>query len=160
MNDYWIALRTLPHKERFVICELEYREFEYLFPKIAVRIPGKKKRTKPLISSYIFVKADDNDLEKLRFIPGSKGFLKTDDRPAIVTDDEIELMLKICGEFDIDNDISEFKCGDKVKILSGSLAGYDGFVISTDRKKLSIDLCNGTFRVIFNINDTVFEIIK
>ncbi|MDD4150613.1 MAG: transcription termination/antitermination NusG family protein [Bacteroidales bacterium] len=159
-NSFWIALRTIPHKEKSVIRELELRDYEITFPLISKLLPSGKKRFSPLISSYVFVKTDFKRLENLRYIPGSKGYLQTDYKPALVKDTEIEIMLKICGTLEIENDVHDFCCGDKIKILSGALTGYDGFIISKDRKNICIDICEGALRIVFKTNETVFELIR
>lgn len=159
-NSFWIALRTAPHKEKAVVKELELRDYVVTLPMIAKILPSGKTRFRPLISSFVFVKTDMKHLENLRYIPRSKGYLQNSFKPAVVKDYEIEIMLKICGELEIQNDVCNFCCGDKIKILSGSLVGYDGFIISKDRKSICIDIGEGALRISFKTNDTVFELIR
>ncbi|MDD2635469.1 MAG: transcription termination/antitermination NusG family protein [Bacteroidales bacterium] len=159
-NSFWIALRTIPHKEKAVIRELELRDYEVVFPMFPKLLPSGKKTFRALISSYVFVKTDFKRLENLRYIPGSKGYLQIDCKPALVKDTEIEIMLKICGTLEIENNVKNFCCGDKIKILSGALAGYDGFIISKDRKNICINIGEGALRIVFKTDETVFELIK
>lgn len=156
----WYALRTLPHKERYVSVELDIRGFEHYIPVYRFYFDKNKYKDKILISSYVFVKADEKQLGKLHYIPGSKGILMYDGKPAIVKDNEIDLLRKICGELDFDPELNTLIPGDRVKIINGVLKGQIARVCECQDKKLGIEIMNSNFTIWINSKGLIYELLK
>ncbi|MFO7790578.1 MAG: transcription termination/antitermination NusG family protein [Bacteroidales bacterium] len=155
----WHALKTLPHKEEQVLYELEIKNFKSYLPQLCYYTSSKKQRTKPLIPGYVMVYACWRDFEKLRYIRGSKGLLMINGNPGKITDGEMDFLKHVCGNLSYKPELDNYRAGDKIRILSGILKGHTGVVAATDRNKIGIDLCQGSFRVWINAGSTVFEII-
>jgi transcription antitermination factor NusG len=156
-RQYWLAIRTMPHKELLVLGELEIREFEVFLPMIVKVYLRGVKRTRPLISGYVMVLAGEADCERLRYIPGSKGLLMIESKPAIVTEKEIELLRLMIGEGDFDPQVGNFCKGDKVRVLTGPFMGCIGFVCKSEKNRIGIDLIGSIFRVWVKLDQTMFE---
>ncbi len=156
----WYAIRTIPHKEKHVSKELEFRSFDWYLPYCKFYINKNDYKEKLLIRSYIFVKACNNDFEKLRFIPGSKGLLLYDNQPATVSEEEMEILQRICGESELEPEVNKYEPGAKVKILSGFLSGRTARICKCEKNKIGIELNQGNFIVWIKPNKILFEIIE
>jgi len=156
----WYALRTLPHKEKYVLNELDYRNFESYLPCYKFYFDKNKFKEKLLITSYIFVRVSIKDFEKLRFIPGSKGILYYDSKPGIITDDEIEILRLICGQSELQPEISDLKPGQKVKILNSFLKGRIAHVCECKKDKIGIEFFESRFTIWISSKSFVYEILK
>jgi len=156
-NHNWHALKTLPHKEKQVLCELETKNFTCYLPQICCLNASKKRYTRPLIRGYVMVRACWQNFEKLRYIRGSKGLLSINGKPGKITDKEMDFLKQVCGDASYKPEMENYRAGDTVKILSGALKGHTGVVTSKNRNKIGIDLCQGTFRVWIEAGNAIFE---
>lgn len=156
----WYALRTIPHKEKYVLSELNIREFESYLPTFKCHIDKSKYREKILISSYVFVKASLKDFEKLRYIPGSKGILYCAEKPGIISDEEIEILRQICEKSNLEPEINSSPLGQKVIILNSFLKGRIAYVCQCKKKKLGIEFCDSNFIIWISPKDFLYEIVK
>ena len=124
----WYAIYTLPRSEKKVLELLSQDGFESYLPLISTLrqwSDRKKKVQLPLISSYVFVRINENNLKNLLPITGVVRVLKHLGKPAIIKDYEIE-NLKILLE-DTDNitfirDII-LKKGDSIIVEKGVFRG-------------------------------------
>jgi transcription antitermination factor NusG len=158
-HHHWHALRTLPHKEEHVVSELEAKKIDCYLPRVCYLNASKKQYKRPLIRGYVMVRACCRDFEKLRYIRGSKGLLSINGKPGKITEKEMDFLRRVCGDASYKPELVDYRAGDAVKILSGSLKGHTGVVAVTNKKKIGIDLCQGSFRVWINAGSTHFEII-
>ncbi len=156
----WYALRTIPHKEKYVSKELEIRSFESYLPYYRFYLDKNKYKEKLLISSYVFVKAMLKDFEKLHYIPGSKGLLYCDEKPGLITNDEIEILRQICGNSEYEPEICMSPLGQKVKILNGFLKGRIAYVCECKKNKIGIEFCDSNFIIWISPKDFVYEVLK
>ncbi|MDA3820599.1 MAG: hypothetical protein PF590_09090 [Candidatus Delongbacteria bacterium] len=155
----WYALKTRPHKEEHVLVELESKAYTAYLPRIWKYKSAQKRQKKLLIPGYVMVHACCRDFEKLRYIRGSKGLLSMNGMPGKITESEMDFLRKVCGETDYEPELRNYQAGDSIKILTGPLKGRKAVVAATDRHKIGIDLCQGSFRVWVNGKDTMFECI-
>ncbi|MBN2727955.1 MAG: transcription termination/antitermination NusG family protein [Bacteroidales bacterium] len=150
----WNIIRSKPKKEQVLASAAMDLGFETYIPWIKSTIIRKEKILtvrKPLISGYVFIKeADNKQTEKLHYLPGSAGMLFFDNKPAKIEQSDIERMQHIITEgYDL-TVVQTFSTGDKVRILSGVLAGNEGYIGSrTNNQDLYIEsgIANIWFRI-------------
>ena len=156
----WYALRTIPHKERYVCKELDNRNIENYLPIYKKLVKRDRTKEKILISSYVFVRASYKEIYKLAYIPGSKGLLLYNAVPAVVLDSEIELLQIVCSEMDFHPEINNLAAGQKIKIINGTLKGYTARICECCNKKAGIEILNSSLTIWINIKDLIYEYIK
>ena len=93
----WYALYTEPRHEKKVAARLQQLGIEIYCPLIVqVRqwSDRKKKVEVPLLPSYVFVKVDSNERERVFQVSGVVRYLYWLGQPAIIKEAEIDMMQK------------------------------------------------------------------
>jgi len=127
-EENWYALYTKPRFEKKVSSLLFENNFNSYLPLISTIkqwSDRKKKVELPLISSYVFVRINENDLKNTLIIHGVVGILKHLGKPAIIKDYEIE-NLKILLEDQSNLTIvqeNNLQKGDTVIVEKGVFSG-------------------------------------
>ncbi len=126
--DAWYALYTKPNAEPQVARALDARGFRFFLPLLP---PSKPEgRPQPLFPSYLFVCCDlsEVNVEKLEFLPGLRRIVSFSGKPAVVSEEAIELMERELNEIEAAGGVLKhsFKPGDTVVIDTGPLAGLRG----------------------------------
>lgn len=141
----WFALYTSFRREKVVDRMLSQKGIiSYLPLQKITRRYGRKVRSieMPLMSCYIFVKITRSEyisvLETehvIKFIRFSKDLLA-------IPENQIEIIRQVTGAgVPIDIESTLYKKGDMVEVISGSLAGIKGRLISIEGKKqLTVEL--------------------
>ncbi len=128
----WHVFYTYPKSEKKVADELAKDGYEIFLPcKLTIRQWHDRKKSflVPLFPSYLFVKAPKNKLYYILKYNNICSFVKFNDKPAIIREEEIINIKKILGLTDDIDVTNEFQCGDKVKITCGPLSGLEGFIV-------------------------------
>lgn len=89
----WYAIYTKPRAEKKVFERLALSGFNAYLPLVtSIRVwsDRKKKIVTPLISSYVFVNSNYDELFSALTIQGTSGILRYLGKPAIIRDHEIE----------------------------------------------------------------------
>ena len=118
----WFVLYTKPHHEIKVARALEKIGIKSYCPvinKLKQFSDRKKKVTMPLLSSYVLVKIANNDRNKVFGVPGIIRYVYWLGKPAVVRDQEIELMQNYLSGIYNEILISNIKKGTNYKIPSG-----------------------------------------
>ena len=131
MNVFWYALRTKPNKEAFLAQQLEALDIEVYYPCLHVRpVNPRSRKKRPYFPGYLFVRVDlkDGKASGLKWMPGVADLVSVDGQPASIPD---HLVIAIRRQVDYLNNsaqqgLKELQHGDRVKILSGPFAGYEG----------------------------------
>ena len=89
----------------------------------------KKKVLKPLLRSYVLVNINDKDRDKVFSVPGVVRYLFWLGKPAIVREEEIELMKNNLSGIYESITVSDLKKGDAYNIKEGPLKGQVGKVV-------------------------------
>ena len=92
----------------------------------------KKMVELPLLNGYVFVKIDNSLNEKVLQTKGVVGFVRSDNKIAIIRENEIERLKQLVttGYYLETQTISRhYFEGDKIKIASGPLKNIEGFVL-------------------------------
>ncbi len=128
IKENWFAIYTMPRAEKKVyerLVEIGVTSYLPLITSIRIWSDRKKKVTTPLISSYVFVKIEEEKLISLYQIQGVTGVLKYLKKPAIIRDTEIENLKILLSDSDnfsiLDNPI--FEKGETVRVLKGPFQG-------------------------------------
>ena len=139
----WFVLYTKPHHEIKVARALEKIGIKSYCPvinKLKQFSDRKKKVTMPLLSSYVLVKIANNDRNKVFGVPGIIRYVYWLGKPAVVRDQEIELMQNYLSGIYNEILISNIKKGTNYKIPSGPFQGQEGKVVNLFKNKIKLEL--------------------
>ena len=134
----WYAVYTNSRAEKRVndrIAELEIESFLPLQKTLRQWSDRKKMIEKPLISSYVFVKALPKDIYSVRKIDGVVKFISIQGKPVPIPEAQITNLRILCGsdaEVQVSTDF--YAKGDLVEVTVGSLTGLRGELIRVGRK--------------------------
>ena len=103
---------------------------DFSFSSHFCRPPVPQGRPQPLFPSYLFVRCDlsEVNVDLLQFLPGLRRIVAFAGKPAVISQDAIEMMTRELDEIEAAGGVLKhsFKPGDTVVIDSGPLAGLRG----------------------------------
>jgi transcription antitermination factor NusG len=159
-ESFWYVFYTYPRSEKIADNELRQNKYEAFLP-VRQELKVWKNRQKKIIDrvlfpGYIFVKTRISELYKIIRLSKIVSYVKYDGNPARISQKEIEgirIMLDIHPDISVEPVFVE---NEKVKIISGPLAGYEGIIcMKRGRKRFGIQI-EAINRVIFieaDVND-------
>lgn len=128
----WYVVYTKPKWEKKVAEKLTQAGIECYCPlitQIKQWSDRKKKVEVPLFNSYVFVQLLDNERNTVFAIPGVVRYLFWLGKPAIVRDEEINIIKKSLSVSNIaDVTVSSIQVGDRIKLDSGAFSNQDAIV--------------------------------
>lgn len=140
----WFVIHTKSNTEKRVADDLRKRNITVYCPLI------KEKRVwsdrikiieTPLFRSYCFVHVPENERNLVFGVAGVVGYLQWLKKPAIVRDEEIEIIKKLLNDFDHTAiRVQQYSVSDKVRISSGIFMEQEGHVVAQQGKKLVLRL--------------------
>jgi transcription antitermination factor NusG len=136
----WYVVYTNARHEKKVYEALKFQRYTAYLPLIKqVSMWSDRQKTveKPLFPSYVFVylKNQSNYYQVLQ-IKGTLTFVRFENRLALLKDTEIEkIKILIENSSNIELSPPDFKIGEKRKIRSGPLSGFDCELVSYYGKK-------------------------
>lgn len=155
----WFVIYTKPRWEIKVTERLLNSGIEAYCPTI-VEIrqwsDRKKKVKSPLFNSFVFVRLEEKDRQKVFEIPGVVRYLFWLEKPAVVRDDEIKTIKTW-----LDNDVFEeiqienLKPGEEVTINNGSFKGQKAIITESGKKRLRLVLKSLNCVVNVKIKDVI-----
>ena len=149
----WYALYTESRHEKKVAARLQQLGIEVYCPLVTqVRqwSDRKKKVEVPLLPSYVFVKLEANERERVFSVSGVVRYLYWLGVPAIIKDSEIELMQKwLDGTFE-SYEITKIENGSLYEISSGPFMGQQGVVTMVKKNYLILILEELGVKIILN----------
>ena len=134
----WYAVYTNSRAEKRVsdrINEMGIETFLPLQKTLRQWSDRKKLVEKPLISSYVFVKAVPKEFFPIRTIDGVVKFIMIQGKPVAIPEQQITNLRILCGsdaKVRLSGDV--YAEGDKVEVIVGSLTGLQGELIRVGRK--------------------------
>jgi transcriptional antiterminator RfaH len=135
----WYAIYTNPRAEKLVYTRLIEISIETFLPlqKTYRQWSDRKKLVeKPLLSSYVFVKVIPKNFPLVYKTTGVVKFVSFEGKPVPIPQNQIDnLKLLINSDAEIEVTGEAFTKGDSVKVVSGSLIGLTGELISIGGKK-------------------------
>ena len=139
----WFVLYTKPNFEIKVADGINAHGINAYCPtftQIKQYSDRKKKVQTPLLPSYVLVQLSEQDRPNVFSIPGVVRYLFWLGKPAVVQEEEIELLRNnLKGVFD-DAKISKLSIGKEFTIPSGPLKGQTGRVLDVLKNKLRLEL--------------------
>lgn len=142
-HSIWRALCTRPRTEKKIVERLGQMGIQAYCPMIIQMrqwSDRKKKVLVPAISSYVFVKLEDQMRNHVFHVPGVIRYLHWLGKPAVIRDYEIEAMKKGLARNVESVTVAHFKPGDNVRIPGGLFKDKMASVQKIDRKYLFLIL--------------------
>ena len=139
----WFVIYTKPQFEIKVEQTLQnigIRAYCPVYKQIKQYSDRKKKVFKPLLRSYVLVYINDKDRDKVFSVPGVVRYLFWLGKPAIVREEEIELMKNNLSGIYESITVSNLKKGDAYNIIEGPLMGQVGKVVDLFKNKIKLEL--------------------
>jgi transcription antitermination factor NusG len=138
----WHVIYTAPRAEKKVNERLQKQGIETYLPlqKVLRQWSDRKKKVNvPLFNSYIFVKIDRKEYDRVFHIPGFSHFIFYLGKPAVVRQQEIDGIKEFLTKTEF-SDI-QFETSKKAEILAGPLRGHHGIIenIGKNTIRLRID---------------------
>jgi transcriptional antiterminator RfaH len=134
----WYAVYTHARAEKRVNERLNEAGIETFLPlqKTLRQWSDRKKMVeKPLISSYVFVKAIPKEFFAVKTTDGVVKFIMLQGKPVVIPDIQINNLRILCGsdaEVAVSSDV--YAKGDMVEVIVGSLTGLRGELIRVGKK--------------------------
>lgn len=128
----WYVVYTKPKWEKKVADKLTQLGIECYCPlimQVKQWSDRKKKIEVPLFNSYVFVKVSDSERNSVFEVAGVVRYLFWLGKPAIVKDQEIEIIKTSLRDPHIsDITVSTIQVGDKIKLESGAFSNQSAIV--------------------------------
>jgi transcriptional antiterminator RfaH len=135
----WYAIYTNPRAEKLVyarLLEIGVETFLPLQKTIRQWSDRKKLVEKPLLSSYVFVKVIPKEFPAVYKTIGVVKFISFEGHPVAIPQNQIDnLKLLINSDAEIEVTSDKLAKGDNVKVVTGSLIGLTGELVSFGGKK-------------------------
>lgn len=144
MDLKWYAVYTKPRWEKKVAELLSRTEVQYYCPlnKVVKQWSDRKKVVEePLFTSYVFVKVNTKLQTIVRQIDGVINFVYWLGKPAIIKDEDIELIKRFLNEHsNVRLERTQFNIDDSVRILNGPFMEFEAKVIKVNNKTVNVIL--------------------
>lgn len=147
-NDlrHWRAFYVKPRHEKKVAGRLEESGVEVFCPLVTTKVRWSdrwKKVQKPLITGYVFANVTETERREIVEDPGIFRTVFWKGKPALIRDEEIEVMKQLLGESE-EVSVEKFQPGDRVKVAQGGhtlgISGLEGFVVDVRGRTVSLQL--------------------
>lgn len=139
----WHAIYTKPRNEKKVADKLEAIGIESYCPTI-ISIKQwsdrKKKVTSPVLPSYVFVKISEPRRNEVFVVPGVVRYVFWLGKPAVIRDEEIELLKEYLAQDYTSVVQTTLQRGDKLTVPSGPFKGQEGVIKNTTNTKIQLVL--------------------
>lgn len=139
----WFAIYTKPKNEKKVVEGLEKIGVEVYCPMITqVKqwSDRKKKVEMPLINSYVFVNIADKNRNIVFNVPGVVRYLFWLGKPAVIQDQEIEVLKDGLKGILNNLEVQGIQPGDILTISKGPFQGKEGIVSQIEKNKIRLVL--------------------
>ncbi len=125
-EDYWLALYTQPHKERFVRDHLLGEGLELYLPEVRNKVQRSDRPSRrPFFPHYLFLRYPGAErLAAVRWTPGLRSIVNFGERPALIPDRVIQHIITRLKTFQWPEE-EPFKPGQVVRIIDGPFEGMD-----------------------------------
>jgi transcription antitermination factor NusG len=138
----WYAVYTKPRWEKKVNRLLLEDQFESYCPLNKVRRKWSdrvKTIEEPLFKSYVFVKAGESEMTRIRMTNGIVNFVYWNGKPAIIKEKEIETIRKFLNEYtEVEAYHVDVRVNSKVLIQRGAFMDKEATVKKLMHKKVEV----------------------
>jgi transcription antitermination factor NusG len=160
----WYAVYTRPRWEKKVAKQLEQKKIETYCPlnKVERKWSDRKKIIlEPLFTSYVFVRAGDEDHLSVRSTEGIVNFVYWLKKPAVIRDEEIEVVKRFMNEFqNVSLEKTFVNVNSRVKIINGPLMERQGNVLEIKNKTIKVWLPSLGYNMVVEIEKNNIEILS
>ena len=145
-EKHWYVVYTKSRSEKKVDTQLTLKGIESYCPtkKIEKQWSDRKKIIDEVIfRSYVFVRITEAEQLRVKETEGVVNFIHYERKPAVIRDEEIEIIRKFLNEKDAAVSLipsSEFMPDTKVKINHGVFMDNRGTILRTNKKKVYVQL--------------------
>lgn len=140
----WYVLYTKPRTEKRVAESLEQMRVEVYCPlitEIKQWKDRKKKLKTPLFKSYVFIKLEEKNRNRVFDVPGVVRYLFWLGKPAMVRNEEIEVIQEwLDGEKVDDAKVEHLNEGDKISIKNGVFKDQEAIIREVGNRKMRLIL--------------------
>ena len=139
----WFAIYTKSKNEKKVVEGLEKIGIEVYCPmitKVKQWSDRKKKVETPLINSYVFVNIKDQNRNIVFNVPGVVRYLFWLGKPAVIHDQEIEVLKDGLNGIINNFEVQGIQPGDLLTISKGPFQGKEGVVAQIEKNKIKLVL--------------------
>ena len=143
MEKKWFVVYTKPQQELKVAGQLSAMGITNYCPTVTLVTQysdRKKKVIKPLISSYVMVELEENQLNRVFSCSGIVRYLFFLGKPVVVPANQINLMQDHLNGIYNDFKVTTLTVGDSHTITEGPFSGITGKVVETDNTKVKLEL--------------------
>jgi transcription antitermination factor NusG len=163
MEMKWHAVYTKPRWEKKVDDLLTRKEIESYCPLNRVQrqwSDRKKIVYEPLFTSYVFVHVQEKQLAGLRKVDGIINLVYWLGKPAVIRDQEIEIIKRFLGEFtNVHLEKKPVNVNDMVRVTSGLLMEHEGQVVAVKNKTVKVLLPSLGYRMVAELETSKVEVI-
>jgi len=159
IQKQWYAVYTNPRSEVKVAERIEEIGVDVYLPMVTELkqwSDRKKKVTKPLFTSYVFVKIDNKSFDRIKSIYGVVGFIRHIGQPAKIRDAEIDAIKLFLNK--VNTSTIEFEPKEDVEIKDGLFKGKTGVIQYVGKDYLRIILSELKLSIIAKICKT--DVVK
>ena len=152
---HWYALYTKPRKEQKVAQQLEQLGFTVYLPmKTETRqwSDRKKKVVVPLFSSYVFIQIEESKRADVFIIDGILNYVFWLNKPALIRDDEMELMRNTIDQPHHEVFVDTLQQGEMVELQQGVFKGQKALIEQVSNTKMHMYLPSIGVKLIINKN--------
>jgi transcription antitermination factor NusG len=139
----WFAIYTRPKNEKKVAEQLFKLGIDVYCPMVTQMnqwSDRKKKVESPLIRSYVFVNLEEKDRNSVFEVHGIVRYLYWLGKPAIIQDNEIELLRDSLKGILSSVEVEGIQPGDSLTITKGPFQGKEGVVSQVEKNKIRLVL--------------------
>jgi transcription antitermination factor NusG len=139
----WFVIYTRAQQELKIAKELSNLGITSYCPTVNLIInysDRKKKVRKPLLSSYIMVKLNESERNRVFLCTGVVRYLFFLGKPAVVPSSEIELMQNHLNGVYQEIQTTSLSVGQTHMIKQGPFSGHSGEVVQSNKTRVKIEL--------------------
>jgi len=156
----WYALYTKSGCEKKVANLLSRRNIENYCPLKRQWNGGKKVVLEPLFNSFVFVQITDTDMLNIRMTDNVVNFVYWLGKPAVIRDEEIEIMKRFMNEYaNVKLEKIAFDVDGMVRVIGGPLADNKANMVSVKNNTVNIVLPSLGYMMLAEVQKSNVEII-
>lgn len=140
----WYAVNTRPRWEKKIAQTLESKGIENYCPlnKVVRQWSDRKKVIlEPIFKCYVFVKIEEEKKWDMKRIDGIVNYVYWLGKPAMIKEEEINIIKKFLHEFDeVQVDHIGLEVDQKVRIKQGVLMNYEGILLEVSGNRAFVKI--------------------
>jgi transcription antitermination factor NusG len=164
MNEKWYAVYTKPRWEKKVAKALsENGVITYCPINKVIRQWSDRKKTvyEPLFTSYVFVHINEKQVSDVKKQTGVLNFIYWLGKPAIIKDDEIEIIKKFLNEHqNVKLEKNDFSLNEKIRVTTGTFMDKEGTIVAIKNHTIKVALPSLNYVMYAEVDKSNAEKVK